>query len=189
MNRVSGTKISLPELKKQLKSYKTEELISIIVDCYKLSEDVKKYVHVMLEPEGTTDRLHNEARSKILQEFYPERGEPKLRYGQAKKAITDFNKLCTDLVKTVDLMIYYVELGVKFTNDYGDLDEPFYNSMVSMYFHVAKKINAQEGQGLFRLYKDRLEAIVTNSKDTGWGFYEAMAGIYFEMEHEYEIEG
>jgi hypothetical protein len=179
-------KLSLPELKKQLKSYKTNDLISIIVDCYKLSDDVKKYVHIMLEPESTAQQLFEEAKSRIVQEFYPNRGEPKLRLAQAKKAITEFNKLCNDHVKTLELMIYYVELGVEFTNDYGDINEQFYYSMESMYQNVLKKIRAERGRGLYNLYRDRLIAIVNNTEDIGWGFHDQLAGMYLEMEHEYE---
>jgi hypothetical protein len=31
-----------------------------------------------------------------------------------------------------------------------------------------------------------LKAIVTNTEDVGWGFQEQLAGMYFEIEHEYE---
>jgi TusA-related sulfurtransferase len=55
------TKLSLPELKKQLKTCKTNELISIIMDCYKLSEDVKNYIQFMLEPESAAQQLSGEA--------------------------------------------------------------------------------------------------------------------------------
>jgi len=29
-------------------------------------------------------------------------------------------------------MLHYVETGTEFTNTYGDIDEPFYNSLISM---------------------------------------------------------
>jgi TusA-related sulfurtransferase len=180
------TKLSLPELKKQLKTCKTNELISIIMDCYKLSEDVKKYIQFMLEPESAAQQLFEEAKTKIIQEFYPNRGEPKLRLAQAKKAITEFNKLCNDHVKTIELMIYYVELGVEFTNDYGDINGPFYYSMESMYQNVLKKIRAERGIGLYNLYRGRLKAIVSNTENIGWGFHDQLTEMYFEIEHEYE---
>ena len=41
-------------------------------------------------------------------------------------------------------MLYYVEMGVQFTNAYGDIDEAFYNSMESMYERAVKYI-AQHG--------------------------------------------
>lgn len=184
----TSSKLSLPQLKKQLKSYKTDELVNMLVDCYKLSDDVKNYIHVLIEPEGTVDSLYTAARAKVEQEFYPHRGAPKLRYAQAKKAISDFNKFSNDTHKTIDLMIYYVELGVRFTNDYGDIDEPFYNSMVSMYWNVLKKIQALDGPESFGLYKQRLYAIVKDTRGVGWGFHDHLAGLYFEFASDYEAE-
>ena len=65
------TKISIPELKKQLKSYKAEELVSIIIDCYKSSSDVKSYIHMMLEPESTENQLFDEAVKENFTSFSP----------------------------------------------------------------------------------------------------------------------
>lgn len=181
-------KISLTQLKKELKTYKTEELISIIVDCYNLSDDVKKYILVKFEPENSLEQLFEEAKTKILHEFYPNRGEPKLRLSQAKKAITEFNKLCNDQVKTIELMIYYVEQGVEFTNDYGDINEQFYYSMELMYQNVLNKIRSERGKDIYNLYRDRLEAIVNNTSNIGWGFHDQLAEMYYEIENEYEEE-
>ncbi|MDF2647115.1 MAG: hypothetical protein K0Q73_2920 [Paenibacillus sp.] len=90
------TKISIPELKKQLKTYKAEELVSIIIDCYKSSSDVKSYIHMMMEPESTENQLFDEAKKKILHQFYPDRGEPKLKLAEAKKAISEFSMVSSN---------------------------------------------------------------------------------------------
>jgi hypothetical protein len=179
--------ISLPEIKRQLKTYSSDELISIVMDCYKLSEDVKNYVHVMLDPEGAAAEIHEKAKKTIVNEFYPERGEPKLRYSVAKKAISDFAKLSTDINLLLDLMITYVEQGVEFTDEYGDIDERFYNSMESMYSNVLSKIHKTGGYGLFLLNRDRLKAIVDKTRDVGWGFGDALADMYYEVASAYNL--
>ena len=45
---------------------------------------------MMLEPESTENQLFDEAAKKILHQFYPDRGEPKLKLAEAKKAISEF---------------------------------------------------------------------------------------------------
>ncbi|MDQ0885140.1 TusA-related sulfurtransferase [Paenibacillus sp. V4I9] len=182
------TKISIPELKKQLKTYKAEELVSIIIDCYKSSSDVKSYIHMMLEPENTENQLFDEAQKKILHQFYPERGEPKLKLAEAKKAISEFSKLCNNEARTIDLMIYYVELGVDFTNEYGDMYESFYYSMGSMYHNALQKITADNGSGLFHLFRDRLKGIVQDSGGVGWGFHDHLVEVYYAFAADYEDE-
>lgn len=183
---MTKSNLSITEIKRNLKTYKQEELISIIADCYKLSDAVKKYFDVMFDSENSVNKLFEEAKDSILEEFFPVRGFGKLRLAQAKKAITEFNKLCNDKVKTIDLMLYYVELGVDFTNAYGDINESFYNSMVSMYMNVVKKITSEDGVGWYLQFKERLEAIVTKTSGIGWGFHDDLSEIYYELEERYE---
>jgi hypothetical protein len=45
-------KLSIPEIKKTLKSHDKEILVSMLIDCYKLSTDVKNYINLQLNPEG-----------------------------------------------------------------------------------------------------------------------------------------
>lgn len=84
--------ISIPDLKNKLKTYQNDELIKIIVECYKLSSEAKKYIGYMFDPVATLQLLYEETKELMLQEFYPNRGEPKLRLSKVKKAITDFKK-------------------------------------------------------------------------------------------------
>ncbi|MFD0696195.1 DUF6155 family protein [Paenibacillus sp. GCM10027628] len=182
---LSMTKISLTELKKHLRTYEAEELVSIIIDFYKSSEDVKKYMHMMMDPESTENQLFDEAKKKILHQFYPERGEPKLKLAEAKKAISEFGKLCNNPAKTIDLMIYYVELGVEFTNDNGDMNESYYNSLVSMYQNALKKISADHGIGLYHAFRDRIRAIVKDTSDFDW-FHDDLDQLFTDFAGEYE---
>lgn len=182
------SKISLPELKKQLKTYKPEELVSIIVDCYKSSADVKKYIHMMLDPESTENQLFEEAKKKVLIQFYPDRGEAKLKFAEARKAISEFNKLTNNQVRTIELMIYYVELGVQMTNEYGDMYESFYNSMVSMYQSAVQKIAEDTSGGRYHLFRERLMTIIARAGNVGWGFEEGLADTYYSYVGGFEDE-
>lgn len=178
-SKAEAIKLSIPALKKALKAYDQETLISILVDCYKQNQEVKNYIHVLLSPEEAIEELYLKAKHQILVEFFPERGSTKMRLSVAKKAISDFKKMSNDELRTIDLMIYYVEVGVDFTRTYGDIDEPFYSSMISMFDGVCSKVGAKEG--LRNKFNRRLEKIVKNAQGTGWGFYEDLSIIYHEL--------
>ncbi len=62
---------------------------------------------------------------------------------------------------TTELMLSYVEQGVKFTNTYGDIDERFYSSMATMYEKVITICNEEEK--FFQLFNGRLKKIVTDT--------------------------
>ncbi|NOU99395.1 DUF6155 family protein [Paenibacillus planticolens] len=182
------SKLTIPQLKKELKSYGADTLISIIVDNYKSSPDVKKYIHMLLDPESTENQLFDEAKKKILHQFYPERGEAKLKLAEAKKAITEFDRLCNNQVKTIDLMIYYVELGVELANEYGDMYESYYYSMESTYANALQKIQTIDDNGLYFRFRDRLLGIVNDTDGMGWGFHDQLCEIYYGFAADYEDE-
>ena len=73
-------------------------------------------------------------RQEILSCFFGKRGIsddlPRLR--DARRLIREYQKATSDISGTLDLMLHYVETGTEFTNTYGDINEPFYNSLVSV---------------------------------------------------------
>ena len=73
-------------------------------------------------------------------------------------------------------MVIYVESGVKCALEFGDIDEPFYNSVASMYKNAFETIIKQ---GYLRQFDNRLARIVHDTRRMGWGFHD-------ELEHYYE---
>ncbi len=74
-------------------------------------------------------------------------------------------------------MLYYVEQGVNFTNEYGDITESFYASMESMYETALQMIvkNRLESQ-----FDERCWAVVNNTSGIGWGFHDNLGALYDE---------
>lgn len=95
----------------------------------------------------------------------------------ARKAVTDFKKVSRSRVELADLMLHYVEMGVRFTNEYGDIDEPFYNSMESMYDNVLKLIVEEKMRDQFQY---RCNKIVIDTSGIGWGFHDALGNMYHD---------
>lgn len=184
------TKVSVSELKKHLKQHKPEELISIIVDCYKISPDVKKYVYLMMAPEHAEKELYEEARKKILNQFYPDRGAPKLKFGEVRKVISEFGKLSNNVELLIDLMIYCVDLGVQLTKECGVINDAYSDSLISMFGTAIRKLSSVQSDELNLKFKDRAYAIVENANNTGWGLFECLSDIYYDFfdDVEYEAE-
>ncbi len=72
-------------------------------------------------------------------------------------------------------MLTFVESGVWCTKEYGDIDEPFYCSMESMYESAIKFITEE---GLFKEFSDRLFTIVEDTSNMGWGFHDTLSDTY-----------
>jgi hypothetical protein len=179
-------KIKITELKKKLKGFENKELTELIVELYKFNDDVKQYLSSKFIGEEANTQLYEAAKKKIKDEFFPERGFGKMRLNVAKKAITDFKKITGDLGRTLDLMLFYVEMDTAFTKTYGDVEERFYNSMASMYDKVATE--CEKDKALFLKYRERLYAVVQKSARTGWGYHDDLSSIYDSLERAMKAE-
>ncbi len=174
-------KLTKTTLNKHLKQLSHEQLIMLVKDCFEVSKEMEKYLSVRILGEPAAEALFQEYRKKIENQFYPDRGEPKLRLQEAKKAISEFEKLTGSMKHVFQLKLIYVELGVSFTVDYGDIDERFYNSMVSVYSDIIDHVNDDEEGVLYEEYKDRLAKIVSDTSGIGWGFHDELAYLHAEI--------
>lgn len=162
-------------LKKYLKTLTKEELINHIVDLDNKYKPVQEYHQVYLASD-LTDFI--EKQKKIIEnEFFPTRGLPKMRLSVARNAISNARKMEFPPEAMADLMLVYVETGVRFTSDFGDIDEPFYDSMEKMYRDALIFIHIE---GLQEKFKKRAWEIVEKTADTGWGFHDTLGDFYYE---------
>lgn len=173
--------LSITELKKILKQQTNAELIGLLTECYKSNDKIKELISARYTGESTVKQLLEVYKEKIQNSFFPVRGDA-LKLSDAKKAITDFKKLCSDDKLILDLMLYYVEMGVEFTDTYGDINEDFYCSIESMYASVVKALNKQDSPLMYHELRGRLEAVMDNTQDTGWGFHETLIDLYYEIQ-------
>ena len=169
-------KINLNNLKQYLKSCSQEELISDIAELFKKFPSVKDYYQIKLYPQEDKE-IAAKYKKIIEDEFFPTRGLGKARLSVAKKAISDYKKICQTDAALIDLMLLYVEQGVKFTNAYGDIDEPFYLSMEGVYKQAVEIIIKSNLKDIFQ---QRCQKIRSDTSGTGWGFHDTLTEVYEE---------
>jgi hypothetical protein len=75
-------------------------------------------------------------------------------------------------------MLFYVETGVKFTGEFGDMNEAFYNSMESTYANALKIIYKERLTDIFR---ERSIQILDDTQDMGWGFHDSLSEIFYRF--------
>ncbi|WDC85806.1 DUF6155 family protein [Caloramator sp. mosi_1] len=162
-------------LKKYLKTLTNEELQNEILNLIKNFKEVKEYYTTKINPESEIELL--EKYKKIVKnEFLPDRGFGKMRYNLVNKAIADFKKIAKDARNIADLMLYYVEVGVEFTNTFGDIDEKFYGNIEKAYNKALEQIFETN---LEQEFKERAAKIMDESSGIGWGFAYNIQDIYF----------
>jgi hypothetical protein len=166
--------MNITELKKHLKNSTKEQLVSDIADLFKKNEFVKDYFHSKYGDDNNHSILMKH-KAIIENEFFPSKGEGKARLTVAKKAITEFKKICDDKTLMAELMLFYVENGVNYTDCYGDINEQFYLSMESMYERALDFIT---DNNLVDIFKERCLKVVNDTVDMGWGFHDQLFNTY-----------
>lgn len=174
--------LSVTELKNILKKQSREEIIELLMDSYKVSEEVKEYITVKYGDQDTIEQVFETYKNKIRDVFFPKSMSAQFKIVEAKKIVNHFKKLCSDEKLLIDLMLYYVEMGVEFTNTYGDINESFYNSVEGMYQSVVDSINKNKNSGIFNILRKRLKAVVDDTEGIGWGFNDNLGIMYFDIE-------
>lgn len=160
-----------------LESLSSADLMKEIKNLHRLFPDVREYYQVQLSDKGEEELLA-QYKKIIKDEFLPDHGWGDAKLSFARKAVSDFIKLSRNNLNAADIMIYYVEIGVKYTNAYGDINEPFYASMERMYEKAAEYVTENR---LEYNFTSRFKKIVEDTNGMGWGFYDNLRDMFLEF--------
>lgn len=105
--------MGLRKVNAELNKLDEEDLIKHISKLYKKYKPVKEYFELYIEPDEK--RLLNQYKEKVTEGFFPKKGY-QLKLSISRKAINDYKKLGTSVESVADLLLHYVENGIKFTN-------------------------------------------------------------------------
>ena len=166
--------MSVRQFNQYLSGKSSEQLTKELSDLYKNIPAVRDYYAMRMDDNGKQEVLAK-FKTVIDQEFFPKRGMPNGRLSVVRKAVMDFKKLNGVNAELLELALYYVEVGVKFTQTYGDIDEPFYNSMESMYFNALKWAAQLQ---LLPNYQTQFLTMVHQTSEMGWGFHDGLLESY-----------
>jgi hypothetical protein len=160
----------LSEIKKRLKGKSEKQLTSLISECYKLSDEVRFYLSTeLMENEQECQRMIDELRDELSSAFWREKGSipqiPDLR--KAKKAISNLKKATNDPEIIVSFMLDYVDHGISFSCEYGDMWDEYYSSIEKMFESMTKIILENSKQINVCPIIERIEKIVDESSAFG----------------------
>jgi len=177
-------------IRKRLLLLDQSELIAEIKDLYVISDENRRFLGArFLQVQDQAEAVLADYKQEIIYCFFGERGIsddlPKLR--DAHRLIRDYRKATKDTVGTLDLMLHYVETGTEFTNTYGDINEPFYNSLESVlsdfYEGIFKSSDPDRSYGQFN---KRMVALKKAAFGIGWGYGDAVQEILKNLESRFE---
>jgi len=142
----------------------------LVKDLYEAGAENRNFLQARCQAEEGGAAALESYQKKIVEQFFPARGEAKLKLGAARKAIRDYRKATGNIPGTAELLRTYVENGAKFTAEYGDIDERFDSSVESALDELAALLRG--GDGLDPQFADRLASVKPLTDGIGWGFHD-----------------
>jgi len=164
------TSVKWLPVKSALASLDKPELVALLKDLFDHSIESRAFLSARFLADGVPDAILDKYRKRIVEQFLPKRGDGKLDLRSARRTIRDYRKATSDLAGTVDLMLTYVESGTDFTNQFGDINEPFYNSLESVLDEMVGLLRTAEGAALYPRFQDRVSRLGRAASGIGWGY-------------------
>ena len=164
-------------LKRQLKSLTYEQIIETVLEMYDNLKPVKEYFEYYLNP--NEKEMFEKYKTIIVNEFYPKGkyAQPKMRFSVAKKAIADFRALKPSPDLLGDLMVTLAEMACKFTYDYGDMAEQYYESA---YTNFRNALIYLQKNKLLDSFKLRCTDCVKYASPCGYGFAYEISELFVQ---------
>ena len=163
--------MSKRDLKKYLGSLDKEQMELQLLELYDKFTAVKTYYDFVFNPKE--DKLANEAKVKIANEYFPARGKrAKLRRSVAQKYIKHFLLLGVDPFAIADVMLFTIETAQRYSAKREMKYASFYKSMLTAF---EQAVTFCISNGILSEYKDRIISVYNDAKKQRW-------------ENEYEFE-
>jgi hypothetical protein len=168
--------MSKTELKKHLLSLTKEQVVEQLLSLYDACKPAKEYFEYFLNP--NEKEQFEKYKAIVVNEFYPKGKyvEAKTRFSVAKKAIADFRSLNPSPELIGDLMVTLAEQSCKYTFDFGDMSEQYYNSAATN-FELALKF--LQKNGLLDQFKLRCQDCVKYAEPCGYGFADEIGELFY----------
>lgn len=162
------------EFSRYIKSLEKPELEKELKKLFDKIPAVSQYYELELS-EDTTAVLED-YKAKIRKEYFPNRGYGNARSSVSKKYISDFKRISVFPKDVIELLLYRTEMMIDFTNLYGDMEEPFYTSLVNSFGEACKMIRKEN---LEEEFKDHCIRLIDKTEDLGWGVSDGL-WCYFQ---------
>lgn len=173
-------------VRQPLATWDKPALLALMKDLYDAAAANRDFIHARCQAEAGGGEVLEKYRQKIIRQFFSKSsiGIGPLKLGEARKAIRDYRKATGNIPGTAELLMTYVESGVEFTKQYGDIDERFYSSVESALKELAVLLRGAARE-LYPQFSVRLANVEQMSDGVGWGFHDFIVDVVGQLADEF----
>jgi hypothetical protein len=167
--------MKITDFKKYLQSLSKEEMEAELLNLVKSYKDVKEYFSLKVNPENE-EEVFLKYKENIKNQFFTKKfyGNPNFR--EIRGYYTSFKKISKNIENLLELMMYTVELAMRYLDELGDSEERFYDSTCKIFEDLCKMIIKSNFE---EKYIGRCRKIVESSYDKGYGLYDIMSQDFY----------
>ncbi len=181
---IKHSKPSWSQVKARIKHWDKAQLTGLVQDLFGHSQENRDFLAARLLRESIGEQALAPYLKRIEAAFYSKRGLPanRLDLKDARSAIREYQRATSDPAGTLELMLAHVETGTKFTCDFGDINEAFYDSLCSTLHELKTLLISEEGRPLYPQVRDRLAALARQAGGIGWGYGDYVGDVVADLQ-------
>ena len=168
-------------IRKAIAKFDRPALIALVGELHALNAQNRDFLATRFVSSGNGLDKYKKIIRKALCPNWPNENTS-ISFRDARKAIGDYRKATGDTEGLAELYVFAAECATQLTLDYGDMDEPFYDSLERMYAAAVKTVKtlATHAPQTAAPLIHRLRALVTKTENIGWGLHYFMADEFSE---------
>jgi len=169
---------SFAPIRKAIGKFDRTALIALIGELHALNTQNRDFLATRFVSSNSGLDKYKKIIRKALYPNWPHENTD-ISFRDARKAISDYRKAAGDSEGIAELYVFASECGVQLTFEYGDINEPFYDSLERMYAAAVKTVATLDPQTAAPLI-DRLRALVSKTENMGWGLHDFVSGEFYD---------
>jgi hypothetical protein len=168
---------SWSDVKTKLADFDRVGLLGLVQDLYAASKDNQAFLSARF---ALGDDVLKPYKATIDRWLWPDVFKNQdTSVSKAKKAISDYKKAIGQMEGLAELMVFYCERAVGFSDDVGLQDEGYFDALVRM-FEQALKVTHSLPEDIRPQFHGRMDAVRRTSHNFGYGVGDDMDDLLAE---------
>lgn len=164
-----STARSWKDIRAVLRKTDSNEVLKLVGELYGLHKENRDFLHARYLNDADALAPYKETIARHLSPAEPWKNPVKI--SQARKAISDYRKAVGDPENLAELMLYYVECGIGYIQEWEDVEDAYYQSIFRVFTDGIDMLHRCDQDVVQRLLP-RFEAAVQSTTNMAWGFHD-----------------
>lgn len=168
--------MKIADFRKYLQSLSKEEMEAELINLAKSYKNVEEYFYLKVNP-ANEEEIFLKYKENIKNQFFTKKSYGIPNFKEIREYYSEFKKVSKNTEYLIELMIYTVEMGIKYLEEVQPLEDRFYERVCKVFKDVTILINKNKYE---EKYINRCKKIVESNYSRSYGLYDSMSDIFYD---------